>query len=325
MQGHPLKPLPAHAELHVHLDGSMRPATLLSLAQGTNLSWKEWSAEALEQAVSPPLHPPSLPAYLRAFDLTCSAMQTADAIERIAYELVLDAASDGTTHLEARYCPSLLIEGGLTRREVVAATWRGLKRGEDETGCTARQILCGLRSFDPADSLACARAAVEGIAEGVVGFDLAGNEAACLAMDHVSAFATAHEAGLGITCHAGEACGPESIRDALHLPGIQRIGHGTALREDAGLIREIAERGISIEVCLTSNLQTGAVERLEHHPLLSLLQHNVRVALCTDNRLVSSTTLPHEYALAASVFRLSEGDLERLAHSSLQAAFTRAR
>lgn len=313
---------PALAELHVHLDGSIRPATLLELAKEQGLEWAGLSSDELLERVAPPKSPPSLPAYLRAFSLTTSAMQTEQALERIAYELVLDHWREACTALEVRYCPSLLLNGGLNRAQVISAVNRGLARGELETSCRARQIICALRSFDPQDSVECARAAVRALDERVVGFDLAGNEHACNARDHYEAFAIAAEAGLGITCHAGEVRGVESIHDALGLPGISRIGHGTALGQDTGLARELASRGFAIEVCLTSNEQTGSVSKLAEHPLPMMLEAGLRVVLCTDNRLVSNTTLKAEYSLAAEVFGFSEAELLELAADGARAAFT---
>jgi adenosine deaminase len=236
----------------------------------------------------------SLERYLAGFELTVAVMQDAPALERIAYELAADAHAESVRWLEVRYCPALNTRGGLPLGEAIEAPLRGLARADRDLGVRARVIVCALRHLEPALSLQLAQLAAEYAGRGVVGFDLAGPERGHPARDHKGAFAAAAEAGLGLTVHAGEAAGPESIRQALDDCGARRIGHGTRLGEDPALLARVRDAGIPLEVCITSNVQTGAVASYESHPVGRYLDDGVAVTLSTDNRLVSGTTLTHE-------------------------------
>lgn len=307
------------AELHVHLDGSLRPATLIELARPAGVSLPSGDPEVIRQFMAVG-RAGSLDRYLERFAITVAVLQTADAIERVAWEMVEDAARDGIRYLEVRYCPSLSLERGLTLDEVLAAQWRGLEGGGRQFGVHTAIICCTLRHLAPSISLAIAEASVRHRDRGVVGFDIAGGEANHPAAPHAEAFALASRAGLGITVHAGEAAGPESIREALAL-GARRLGHGTRLPEDPRLSDEIRRRGIAIEACLSSNIQTGAVVSVEAHPLRRWLEAGQVVTLCTDNWLMSDVTLSGEYELARRTLGLDDGQMDTLILNGFRAAF----
>lgn len=315
-----LRKLP-RAELHVHLDGSLRVETALALAARQGLDLGASDAAALRARVVPPARGGDLVTYLQAFDLTCSLMQNPDAVEQIAYELALDHHADGVTYAEVRFCPSLLTQGSMTRAEALRAAWRGLQRAEAEQGIVARIIVCALRTLPLEDALLCVDAALAGLDSGVVGFDVAGAERGHPASTFSAALARAADGGLGITLHAGEAAGPESVEDALAQPGVRRIGHGTALRLSHELTMAVRDAGVTVEACLTSNLQTGAVATLGEHPLPRWLAEGVQATLCTDNTLVSDTTSSQEYRLAAEAFDLAPGELRTLALAGFSASF----
>lgn len=307
------------AELHVHLDGSLRPETMLELAreQGIRLPADDpqgLAAAMRVQAVR------SLEEYLERFAVTLSVMQTAAALERIAYELVLDSAADGVRYLEVRYCPALH-RPALTLTQAVEAPLAGLKRGEAETGTVARLIVCGLRTLAPAVSVELAHLAVAYARDGVVGFDLAGAERGHPAADHAAAFEYARGHGLACTCHAGEADGPASIRQAIEICGAIRIGHGTRLHEDPALEEEVAARQIPLEVCLSSNVHTRAVSRLEAHPVRRYVERGMRVTLNTDSRLLDATTLSDELWLAQTRVGLGPGAIRRIVANGFESAF----
>ena len=222
------------ADLHCHLDGSLRPSTLLELSRERGLALPESTASALGawMRVDDARH---LEDYLARFEVTLAAMQDAVALERIAHEFVLDAALDGVRYIEARFCPALNVRGGLSLDEVMQAVLRGLARGQKETGTLARVIVCALRSIAWPHALEMAELAVAFQGKGVVAFDLAGGELGNPASDHALAFDFARQHDLAVTVHAGEGDGPASIREALHRCGAHRIGHGTRLREDPSL------------------------------------------------------------------------------------------
>jgi adenosine deaminase len=309
------------AELHVHLDGSLRPATLIELAQAVNVPLPENRAAALRRHMRAD-DARSLDDYLRRFALTVQVLQTEAALERVAYEMAADAARDGVRYLEVRYCPALSRERGLSLDQIIAAQWRGLSRGEREFGLRAAIINCTLRHFDPSVSLEIARASVRNRHHGVVGFDIAGGEAADPAAPHREAFELAARGGLGITVHAGEAAGPASIAEAIFECRANRIGHGTRLFEDPALLEYVRDRQIPIEINLTSNVQTRAVPDAASHPLRRYLDAGLLVTLSSDNWLMSDVTLSGEYALAERALGLSTDELRVLARNGFQAAFS---
>jgi adenosine deaminase len=307
------------AELHVHLDGCLRPSTMLELARAQGIRLPADTPRGLAEALSVK-HAQSLEEYLAKYEITLSVMQTAPALERIAYEFVLDAAADGVRYVEVRYSP-LLHRPALTLAQALEAPLAGLKRGTVETGTKVALIVCGIRTRAPAESLELARAAVDYRTAGVVAFDLAGPERGFPAGDHAAAFAYAAQHGLACTCHAGEGDGPHSIHQALHACGAQRIGHGTRLGEDPALLEYVIERKIPLEMCLTSNLHTRTVPSVAAHPFKRYLDQGVVVTLNTDGRLMDSISLTDEYFLAHSAFGLTKPDLARVILNACESAF----
>jgi adenosine deaminase len=308
------------AELHCHLDGSVRPTTLLDLGREYGVPMPETSANALahHMYVRDARH---LEDYLTRFDVTLGVMQSERALERISFELGEDAAADGVRYIEVRFAPVLNQRWGMSLEGAVEASLRGLARAQAAHGIVGRIIVCGLRHLSPDVSLELARLAVAFQGKGVVGFDLAGGEAGHPASAHRAAFLYAREHGMFCTCHAGEGAGPESVADAVHVCGAQRIGHGTRLIEDPRLTDELAKNGIAIEACLTSNVQTHAAKDYESHPLRAYFERGMRVTLNTDNRLMSGTTLIAEYAHAAKELEFSLDELCTLARTGFESAF----
>lgn len=308
------------AELHCHLDGSIRPSTLMELGQEYGQPMPAGTAEALASVMA--AHDVrDLDEYLRRFDITLSVMQTGDAIARIAYELVEDAAADGVRYIEVRFCPALNVRGSLSLDEVVDASLRGMMLAERDHGTRARLIISGLRNMPPAMSLELAELAVAYRGRGVVGFDLAGGERGNPAVVHTAAFDHARRSGLAVTVHAGEAFGPESIRQAVFDLCANRIGHGTRLFEDPELARYVNDRRITLEICLTSNVQTHVVPGYDAHPLRVYFEHGMSIALNTDNRLISGTTLTDEYFHAARSLDFTLHELGSIALESFASAF----
>jgi adenosine deaminase len=308
------------AELHLHLDGSLRPATLaeLAAARGVALPVPDVAALGGYMRVDDARN---LEDYLARFDITLAVMQDAEALERIAHELVVDVAEDGVRYVEVRWCPTLNARGGLSLDEVVHAVHRGLRRGERETGTVARSIVCALRNLGPAHGREMAELAVAHRDLGVVAFDLAGGEAGNPARAFADAFAFARQHDLAVTVHAGEGAGPESIREAVHLCGADRIGHGTRLLEDASLFAYVRDRGIPLEVCPTSNVQTRVAATFAAHPLAAQRDGGVRVTINTDNRLMSGVTLTEEFARCVEHLGCDGDAVADLALEGFRAAF----
>jgi len=308
------------AELHVHLDGSLRPATMVELAVAARIELPTRDLDALRRYMLVD-DAADLEEYLRRFDITIALLQTPEAIERAAYEMVEDAAGDNLRLLEVRYCPELSTPGGLSLDEVIAAEWRGLSRGERDFGVRTGIINCSLRNYDPAVSLRIAERSVANRAHGVVGFDLAGGEQGRPPGVHRAAFDAALAGGLGITVHAGEAAGAESVADAILRCHANRLGHGTRLAEDPVLQDYVRDRRILIETNLSSNVQTRAVPRVADHPVRRYFDAGLNVTLCTDSWLMSGTTLSHEYWLAHTELGFSREEIDRMILNAFASSF----
>jgi adenosine deaminase len=317
-------------ELHRHLDGSLRPSTVLELARDAHYdklpasdvdSLARWFARASDRQ--------SLPLYLAGFEHTIAVMQTADALERVAFEALEDFAQDGGVYAELRFAPHFHTAQGLDQRDVMRAVIRGCENAAREYGIGWGLIVCALRNEAPDRSLAQAELALEFREHGCVGFDLAGEEDGYPAADHQRAFDLARRANFSVTIHAGESFGPKSIWQALHHCGAHRIGHGVRLAEDVArefdelgpLARYVLDKRVPLEICLSSNVQTGAVPSLAAHPFGFLLRRGFRVTLSSDNTLMSATDASREYALAQRAFGCTLDDLERVAINAMKSAF----
>ena len=307
------------AELHCHLDGSVRPQTLIDLAREYGTTMPRTDARALAEYMRVD-DARNLEDYLARFTTTLSVMQTAPAMERIAFELAEDAFNEGVRYLEARFCPTLNVHGGLKIDEVVLAAMEGLTRAERQYGIVGRTIVTALRNNSPAESVALAELAVDLGGLGVVGFDLAGGEKGFPARDHKKAFELARRRGMACTCHAGEGFGPESVRQAIHDCGARRIGHATHLIQDKALTEEVGREGIALEICLTSNVQTRAAASYSAHPLRQYYDRGMKVSLSTDNRLMSGVNLTDEYEHAANDIGFTFQELSEVALNGFASA-----
>jgi adenosine deaminase len=314
------------AELHVHLDGSLRPETLLELAHARGVKLPAADPQGVARAMRAD-DAADLPAYLARFETTLSVLQDTEALVRVTRELVEDHVAEGARLVEIRYAPILNTRGGLSMDQVVEATVQGMEEGLAQARAEGRGpvhaglILCGIRNLPPETSEAQAELAVRWKGRGVVGFDLAGAEAGHPARRHARAFEIARKGLLPTTVHAGEGWGPESIRDALLSGRAHRVGHGTRLGEDAELEAWFRDRQLPVEVCITSNVQTRVVAKAEEHPVRRYFDLGIPVVLCTDNRLVSGTTLSQEYALAHEALGFTAGELTRVAAHGFRASF----
>ena len=288
------------AELHCHLDGSLRLSTMLELAREQDklallpADTEEGMAEELRKIDGSP----TLEEYLQWFGYSLPLMQTREALHRIAYELAEDMARDNVRYLEVRYGPILHTDEGLTMWQVNDAVLAGLADARRDHGVRSGVIVCGLRDRRESASLAQAELAASYRGRGVVGFDLAGGERGNPAEMHGAAFYLARKELLNITVHAGESFGPASIRQALFKCGAHRIGHGVTLGQDPELLRYMVDRQIPLEVCPTSNVQTRAVASYEAHPVAEYVRAGVPVTINTDNTLFSHTTTTDELWLA---------------------------
>ncbi len=307
------------AELHVHLDGCLRPQTMLELAQAAGVSLPGKDVRSLADAMLV-RNARSLEEYLDRYTYTVALMQTGGALERIAYEFVADASRENIRYIEVRFCPALHTTT-LQLSEVMEAVLAGLRRGEAENETQATLIVTALRTMAPSVSNDLAHLAVDYQGEGAVAFDLAGAERHHPARDHAAAFAHAARHGLFCTCHAGEGDGPDSVGQALHDCGAQRIGHGTRIHEDPALEQQVCDAGVPLEMCLSSNVHTGTVTDIAAHPLRRYFDRGCVVTLNTDSRLMDGVSLTDEYWLAHTKLGFSRREVERLILNGFESAF----
>ncbi|MCB0832812.1 MAG: adenosine deaminase [Bacteroidetes bacterium] len=308
-------------ELHCHLDGSCRVETLVELADQQNVTLPFKSVDKLRTHLEVGDRCENLADYLKGFAVTLSVMQEASAIERIAFELAEDAAKENVRYLEVRFSPILHINQGLRLSEIMEAVIRGLQRAEQMYPIKTGIIVCGIRSIAPDTSLRLAELTVAYKNRKVMAFDLAGREDGYPAKDHQNAFALILRNNVNVTAHAGEAYGPDSIKQAIHDCGAHRIGHGTHLIEDGDLLNYVNDHRIPIEICLSSNVQTKAVKTFESHPLRTFYDYGLRVTINTDNRLMSATTVTREIYLAAKTCNFSFDDVCNIIINGFKSAF----
>lgn len=308
-------------DLHVHLDGSLRLETIVDLAERDRVDLPSKDPAELRRIMNLGQNCGSLVEYLKAFDITLRVMQTEESLYRVAYELAEDAARENVRYMEVRYSPMLHTRRGLRLTSVVEAVLAGLRAAHDALGIESAVILCGIRNISPESSLEMAELAVAYKGRGVVGFDLAGAEYDHPAKHHKAAFQLVRSNNINTTIHAGEAYGPESIAQALHVCGAHRIGHGCRLREDGDLLHYINDHRIPLEVCPSSNVQTGAVRDLASHPIKLYFNLGLRVTVNTDNRLVTDTDVSHELWHCHTKMGFTLADIKQVILAGFKSAF----
>lgn len=327
------------SDLHLHLDGSLRGTTLAELSRAGGLVAAGVSDEEFLDGLRfrPGM---SLSSCLAGFRATLAVMQRFDALRRVALELVQDCRSQGTGYAEVRFCPSLHTEKGLSATDAVEAVLSGVREASGSGSGPDRRpnpgssvsvvgggwrpagvVVAILEGMSLGEAAALVELAADFRDEGVVGVDLAGDEALFDAGTYAGPLRDAKSAGLGITVHAGEGCDASHISQAVAELCADRVGHGVSAREDPGVVSMLAERGTLVEICLSSNVHTGAVGSLAEHPLTLLDDAGVRVALATDNTFFSATTLDREYSLARSEAGAGDELLERSVVASATGAF----
>jgi adenosine deaminase len=318
--------------LHDHLDGGLRPQTVIELA--ADIGYKKLpttDAGELAEWFHRGANKGNLVEFLQGFEHTCAVMNNREALTRVAYEMMEDMKKDGVCFVETRFAPIFHTSKYFYYDDVVNAVLEGLEKGKRDFGVGYGLILCGMRN--KTNNLEIAELAVNYRRKGVTGFDLAGEEGGYPPKKHLDAFQFIQRANFNITIHAGEAFGKESIWQALQWCGAHRIGHATRLIEDitfdkAGnvvgmgdLAQYILDKRIPLEICLLSNLHTGAVDKIENHPFGVFYKYKFRVTINTDDRLMSNTTLTKEFLTSIKFFNMNLEDVEKLTINAMKSAF----
>ncbi len=320
--------------LHDHLDGGLRPATVVELAAEAGHKLPAGDAESLGRWFTESADSGSLERYLETFDHTVAVMQTADNLTRVARECVEDLAADGVVYAEVRYAPEQHLEGDLSLEEVVAAVQRGFDEGQEAAGgaIVVRQLLTAMRH--KANSREVAELVVAHRDDGVVGFDIAGAEAGYPPTRHLDAFEYLQRENAHFTSHAGEAFGLPSIWEAIQWCGADRLGHGVRIVDDittgpdgapvlGRLAAYVRDKRIPLELCPHSNVQTGAAASIAEHPIGLLTRLRFRVTVNTDNRLMSGTSMTREMTALVDAFGYGLDDLQWFTVNAMKSAFLR--
>lgn len=318
--------------LHDHLDGGLRPQTIIDLAKQIGYKKLPTSNPAeLGAWFHRGANKGNLVEYLQGFEHTTSIMQTKEALELVAYEMMEDMKNDNVCYVETRFAPVFHGGKGLYQEDIVNAVLEGLEKGKRDFGVGYGLILCGMRNMK--NTLEVAELAINFRNQGVVGFDLAGEEGGYPPKKHIEAFQFIQRANFNITIHAGEAFGKESIWQAIQWCGAHRIGHATRLKEDISfdkdgnvvsfgeLAQYVLDKRIPLEICLLSNVHTGAIDKIENHPFGTLFKEKFRVTINTDDRLMSDTTMTKEFLTAINVFNITLDDIEKITINSMKSAF----
>lgn len=310
----------AKAELHCHLDGSISLEVIRQLAEMANIMVPESDKELKQLAVAPE-NAESLMDYLKTFDFVCPLLQTKEALHLAAYDVARQAAQENVIYTEIRFAPELSMDEGLSASETVEAVLAGLKQAEEEFGIVAKVLVCGMKQSPKEVTRDIFEHVVELAEKGLVGFDFAGNELDFPPAQLADLIKETQALGLPMTFHAGECGCAHYIADSIALD-IKRIGHSTAIYNQPELIQEFIEKGVTAELCLTSNLQTKAAKSLDEFPFLALKNAGAKITINTDNRTVSDTNLTKEYALFVKHFGVSVADFLAFNKNAIQASFT---
>ena len=306
-------------ELHCHLDGSLSLRCIRQLAKMINRPLPA-SDDALRQLVQAPADSENLADYLKTFDFVAPLLQTKKALQLAAFDVVAQAAEENVRYIEIRFAPAFSISGGLSLSDATEAVIEGLHQAMTKFDIVAKALVCGMRQLPNADNQAMFRANAALLGNGLVGGDFAGNEADFPTSVCAPAIKTAQRLGVPLTFHAGECHCPQNIAEAIFL-GIPRIGHATACFDQPDLIQKIVQTHTTIELCLTSNLQTKAARSLDEFPYQALKAAGAAITINTDNRTVSNTTLTHEYELYQTYFKTTAADFLAFNLNAINAAF----
>ncbi|WP_315116469.1 adenosine deaminase [uncultured Clostridium sp.] len=308
-------------ELHCHLDGSVRPGTVISIAKKEGITIPSYDSEVIKNMMIAPMECTSLREYLKRFTLPNAVMQSKEGLRRIAYELIEDAAKENVKYIEIRFAPLLHIEKGLTIEEVIKTVLDGIKDGENTYGIKSNLILSCLRHMPEDTVYDVIEAGKKFLGKGVVAIDLCGNEEEGFSKKFIESIKAAREYGYRVTIHAGETGIGKNVLEAVEVLKAERIGHGVFIKDCPEAYSVVKNKEITLEMCPTSNVQTKAVSSYGDHPIINFYKDGVKVTVNTDNRTVSNTDLSNEYKFIFNEFNLTLEDYKELYNNSINASF----
>lgn len=308
-------------ELHCHLDGSVRPETVIDIAIKEGVSIPSYDIDSMKDSLTDPLDCISLDDYLKRFKIPVSVMQSKESLRRIAYELMEDAAKENVKYIEIRFAPILHIEKGLTIEEVIESALNGIKGAEEKFDIKGNLILSCIRDMPVDYVFDIVENGKKFLGKGVVAIDLCGNEEEGFSQKFLEPISLARKYGYKVTIHAGETGIGKNVLEAVEILGAERIGHGVFIKDCSEAYNIVKNNKITLEMCPTSNIQTKAVHTFGNHPVNNFYIDGIKVTLNTDNKTVSDTTLTNEYSVVFEEFNLTYEDYKKFYYNSVDASF----
>ena len=308
-------------ELHCHLDGSVRVSTIIDIAKKENIEIPSFKEEIVKKFIEVPKDCTSLNEYLKKFELPNKIMQSSYSLERIAFELLEDAANENVKYIEIRFAPQLHTKGGLSFDQVIKSVLKGVKKAEEIYDIRGNLILGCMRNMSIKSGLEVVKEGNKFLNNGVVAIDLCGPEYEGFAYEYKEITDLAKELGYEITIHAGEAASAQNVIDAINILGATRIGHGVRIKDMKEAYDLVKEKKITLEMCPTSNVQTKAIDDFYNYPFYDFYKDNIKVCINTDNRTVSNINLTNEISLISNEFKISLDDYNKIYINSIEASF----
>ncbi|WP_066073890.1 adenosine deaminase [Neobacillus soli] len=308
-------------ELHCHLDGSLRPATIIDIARKEGISIPSYNIEEIQRELIAPIDCESLDEYLEKFALPNLVMQSKENLRRITFELFEDAARENVKYMEVRFAPLLHTAGGLDVVEIIQSVLDGMKDAEAGYDIKGNIILSCMRTMSAESAFEVVEKGKNFLGKGVVAIDLCASEEEGFCGKFVEPIALAREYGYRVTIHAGETGIGKNVLEAVELLGAERIGHGVFIKDCDEAYTIVKEKQVVLEMCPTSNVQTKAVNQFSEHPIYQFHQDGIKVTVNTDNRTVSDTTMANECTIVFNEFKLSEEDYKQIYLNSIEASF----
>ncbi|MGG3564465.1 adenosine deaminase [Neobacillus rhizosphaerae] len=308
-------------ELHCHLDGSLRPETIIDIAKREGISLPTMDRDEIQQELIAPLDCESLDEYLKRFALPNLVMQSQENLKRITFELFEDAAKENVKYMEVRFAPLLHTAQGLTVEEIIQSVIEGIREAEDQFDIYGNIILSCMRTMSAESAFEVVEKGKSFLGKGVVAIDLCASEEEGFCGDFVEPIALAREYGYRVTIHAGETGVGKNVLEAVEMLGAERIGHGVFIKDCAEAYDVVKEKQVVLEMCPTSNVQTKAVNQYSEHPIHDFHKDGIKVTVNTDNRTVSDTTMAKECTIVFNEFNMSEEDYKKVYLDSVEASF----
>lgn len=308
-------------ELHCHLDGSLRPETIIDIAKREGIKIPSIDVNDIKKEITAPLECKSLDEYLKAFEIPNLVMQSKENLRRITFELFEDAATENVKYMEVRFAPLLHTMGGLTVEEIIQSVIDGVKDAEEKYDIKGNVILSCMRTMTVDKAFEVVEKGRKFLGKGVVGIDLCASEVAGFCKNFVEPIKLAKEYGYRVTIHAGETGIGKNVLDAVELLGAERIGHGVFIKDCEEAYKIVKEKDITLEMCPTSNVQTKAVDKFNEHPIYDFHKDGIKVTLNTDNRTVSDTNMTKEFSIITDEFNITYEEYKQIYYNSVEASF----